>query len=68
MLVLRLDLNLVVPEKTIHKIKDVTTCTFIDNLVNEWGWKNIFQESFVQVMKVHTHADHTLLFVDKNKV
>jgi hypothetical protein len=47
MLVLGLDLNLVLPGKTVHKRKDLTTHTFIDNLLNEWGWKIIFQASFV---------------------
>jgi hypothetical protein len=64
----QLDLNLVVPEKNVHKIKYLTTHTFIDNLVNEWGWKIIFRASFVQVMKFHTYMDHTLIFVDRNRV
>jgi len=68
MLVLGLDLNLVVPEKTIHKRKDFTTRTLIDNLVNEWGWKIIFRASFVQITKVHTHTYCTLIFVDRNRV
>jgi hypothetical protein len=67
MLILELDLNLVLPIKTIHKRKYLTNCTFIDNMVNEWGWKIIFQEIFVQVKKVHTYMNCTLIFTDKNK-
>jgi hypothetical protein len=68
MLVLGLDLNFIVHGKTIHERKYLTTCTFIDNLVNKWGWKIFFRESFVQVTKLHTYVDHTLHIVDRNRV
>jgi hypothetical protein len=67
MLVLGLDLNLIVPKKTVHERKYLTTRTCIDDLVNKWGWKIVFQETFVQVVKVHTYMDCTLLLVDKNR-
>lgn len=68
MLILGFDLNLVVPRKTIHKIKYLTTHTFIDNMVNEWDWKIIFWASFFQITKFHTHTDHTLIFVERSRV
>jgi hypothetical protein len=61
-------MNLIIPRKYIHEIKYLTTCTFIDDLVNKWGSKIVFQAIFFQVTKLHTYADRTLLLFDKNKV
>jgi hypothetical protein len=51
MLVFGFDLYLIVSRKTIHERKDLTTCTFIDNLVNEWGGEIILWTGLVQIME-----------------
>jgi hypothetical protein len=47
MMVLKLDLDFILPRKIVHDIKYLATRTFIDDLVNKWGWKVVFRASFV---------------------
>jgi hypothetical protein len=68
MLVLGFDLNLIVSLKTIHERKYYTTHTFIDNLINKWGWKIVFRESLVQIVEIHTNKNRALFLVDRKWV
>jgi hypothetical protein len=63
-LIFGFDLYLIVSRKTIHERKGLTTCTFIDYLVNKWHGEIILWIGFVHIMEVHTYANRTLLFVD----
>ena len=66
-LILFLDLNLVITEKTIHEIKYFVAITRINDLVNEWSGEVVFGTCQVQVMEVSTNANGTLFF-DGNKI
>ena len=65
MLVFGLNLYQVVSRKTIHERKYLTACTFIDDLVNEWGGEIILWTSLIQIMEVRTYTNRFLLFVDQ---
>ena len=62
--VLRFDLYLIISQKTIHERKGLTTCTFINYLVNEWCGKIIFWTGFIQITKIRTYENHSLFLVD----
>ena len=67
-LVLRFDLDLVIPWKSIHKIKGFDSRTLIENIVNERSQEVIFRTIFVQVSKIHTYMDGSLFFIHRNGV
>jgi hypothetical protein len=58
------DLYMIVSQKTIHEIKGLANCAFIDYLVNKWHGEIILWTSLVQIMEVHTYTNRTLFFVD----
>jgi hypothetical protein len=68
MLVLRLNLYLIVSQKTIHEREDLTICAFIENMVNEWGREIILWIGLVQIMKFCTYMNRSLVFVDQNSI
>jgi hypothetical protein len=68
MLVFGFNLYLIAFQKTIHERKDLTACTLIDNLVNEWGGEIILGTGLIQITEVHTYVNHSLLFVDQNRI
>jgi hypothetical protein len=63
-LVFEFDLYLIVSRKTIHELKILATCAFIDYMVNKWHGEIIFWEGLVQIMEVLTYANCTLFFID----
>jgi hypothetical protein len=67
-LVFRFDLDLIISRKTIHEQKGFTTGTFINDLVNEWGWKIIFWTCLVQIMEIGTYTNRALFFIDRHGV
>lgn len=67
-LVFGFDLYLIISQKTIHEIKGLATCAFIDYLVNKWCGKIIFWTGLVQIMEVCTNANRTLFFVNRHRV
>jgi hypothetical protein len=56
------DLNLVVFIEVIHEGQSVMVSTIIDNLVNEGCWKIVFGKSVIEISKIHTDIDSSLLF------
>jgi hypothetical protein len=68
MLILEFYLDLIIPKKTIHKRKDLTMCTFINNLVNEWGGKIIFSGNIFLYHEIPYTRGSYLFFFYRNKV
>ena len=68
MLVFKLDLYLIVSQKTIHERKGLATYAFIDYLDNKWRGEIVFWTSLVQIMEACTDANRTLFFVDWNGI
>jgi hypothetical protein len=63
-LVLGFDLDLIIAQKTIHERKGFTTGTFINDLVDEWGWIIIFWTCLVQITEIGTYTNRALFFID----
>jgi hypothetical protein len=68
MLVFRINLYLIVSQKTIHERKYLATCAFVENLVNERGGEIILWTGLVQIMKFCTYMNRSLFFVDWNGI
>ena len=68
MLILGFDLNLIISRKTIHEGEYLTSCTLIQNIINEWCGKVIFWMFLIQVSKVSAYPDGSLLLIYQNGV
>ena len=67
-LILRFNLNLIIPKKAVHKGKYLASCTLIQNLVYEWCGEFIFRTGLIQVFKVSAHPDSSILLIYGNRV
>jgi hypothetical protein len=67
-LVLRFDLDLIISQKNIHERKGFTTGAFINDLVDEWGWKIIFWTCLVQITEIDTYTNRALFLIDRHRV
>jgi len=67
-LVLGSDMDLIIPWETVHKRKNIATCTLINNFINERGRKVIFQACLAQIIKFHAYSNCAFLFVDGHKI
>ena len=68
MVVLRMDLNLIVIEKTIHKSKYFIFGALINDVINELSRVIIFRERFIQTPKAIKNANSLLFLVNWNYV
>ena len=68
MLVLKYDLCLIVSGKAIHKEKYLTSCTLIQNLINEWCGKIVLRTGTIQVTEISAYMDRSLLLINQNGV
>jgi hypothetical protein len=59
-LVFGFDLYLIISLKTIHEREGLTTCTFINYLVDEWCGKITFWTGLVQITEVRTYTNRSL--------
>jgi len=67
-LVFQTNFNLVLVGKTIHKREDLSPCTLIKDLINEWCQEVVFRTCLIQVPKIHANTDRTLLLIHGNRV
>jgi hypothetical protein len=67
-LILKFYLNLIITWKSIHKRKDFTYRTLINNLVNKGSGEVMFRTRFVHVPKIHTYMDGFFLLIYENGV
>lgn len=68
LLVLRSDLNLVIVRESIHEGKYLTYNRVIDGIINERSRVIVFQKSLIQIMKIGTHSNVSLLISYWNKI
>ena len=66
MLVLGFNLYLIVSEKAVHKGKNLATRTLIQNLINKWCGEIVFRIGMIQITKINTYADRSLLLINQN--
>jgi hypothetical protein len=62
------DLNFVVSREVVHEGQGLVAGTIIDNLVIEGCWKIIFGTSMIEIVKICTDTDSSLLFVNGDGV
>ena len=68
MLVLKFNLYLVVSGKAIHKGKNLATSTLIQNMINKWCGEIVLRTGTIQITKINTYADYSLLLINRNGV
>jgi len=67
-LILGSDVNLIVSKKSIHEGEYFSSCTLIDNMVNEGCGEVVFWTSLVQISEIHTNAYGSFLFINGNGI
>ena len=68
MLVLRFNLYLIISRKAVHKGKNLATHTLIQNLINKWCGEIFLRTGTIQIMKISTYVDRSLLLINQNGV
>jgi hypothetical protein len=68
MLILGNNVDLIIPEETIHEREDFTSGEIIDNLIDEGGKKVVFGTSFVDIPIINGYTNSTLFLVDWDKI
>ena len=68
MLVLRFNLDLIIPEKTVHEGEHLATRTLIQNLINKWCGEIVLRIGTIQIAKISTYVDRSLLLIHWNEV
>ena len=68
MLVLRFNLYLIISGKAVHKEKNLTTHTLIQNLINKWHGEIVLRTNAIQIVEISTYADRSLLLIHQNGV
>jgi hypothetical protein len=67
-LICGVNLDLIVAREAVHEGQGLMAGAVIDNLVNERRRKVVFGKSVIEVSKVHTNVDSTLVFVNRDGV
>ena len=68
MTVFFLDLDLVVPEKTVHEGEGLMSGVCIDDLVDEWGGEVVFRTCPIDIVTVCANVNGTLFFIHGNRI
>ena len=68
MLILRLNLNLIISGKTVHKGKYLTSYTLIQNLIIKWCGEIILRTCTIYVTEMSAYADLSLLLIHRNGI
>jgi hypothetical protein len=68
MLILGNNVDLIIPEETIHEREDFTFGTIVDNLINEGGRKVVFGTSFINIPIINTCTNCALFLIDRDKI
>ena len=61
-------IDLIIARETIHKWKDDTSSTVVDNLIDVWGGGIVIRTSPIQIKKINVNPNSTLLFIDKDYI
>ena len=68
MLVLRFNLYMIIPKKSIHKGKNLATHTLIQNMINKWCGEIVLRTGTIQIVEISAYADRSLLLIHWNGV
>ena len=68
MLVLRFNLDLIIPEKVVHEGEHLATHTLIQNMIYKWCGEVILRIGMIQITKIIAYADRSLLLIYQNGV
>ena len=68
MLVLRFNLDLIIPEKAVHEGEHLTTRTLIQNLIYKWCGEVVLRTGTIQIVEISTYVDCSLLLIHRNGV
>ena len=68
MLVLGFDLDLIIPEKSIHEGEHLATRTLIQNLIYKRCGEVILRIGTIQIAEISAYADLSLLLIHRNGV
>jgi hypothetical protein len=68
MLILGNNVDLIIPEETIHEGEDFTSDTIVDTLFDEKGRKVVFGTSFVDTPIINADTNGALFLVDRDKI
>ena len=68
MLVLKFNLDLIIPEKAVHKGEHLATRTLIQNQIYKWCGKVILRIGTIQITEISAYMDRSLLLIHRNGV
>ena len=68
MLILRLNLNLIISRKAVHKGEQLATCTLLQNMVYKWCGEVVLRIGTIQIAEISAYADRFLLPIHWNGV
>ena len=68
MLVLRFNLYLIISKEYIHEGKNLAYRTLIQNPINKWCGEIVLRTGMIQITKISTYVDHSLLLIHQNGV
>jgi hypothetical protein len=68
MLILRNNVDLIIPREAIHEREDFTSGAIIDNLIDEEGRKVVFGTRFVDIPIINAYMNGSLFLVDRDEI
>jgi hypothetical protein len=68
MLILRNNVDFIIPGETIHQREDFTSGAIVDNLINKRGMKVVFGTNFVDIPIINAYTNCALFLVDRDKI
>jgi hypothetical protein len=68
MLILRNNVDLIIPRETIHQREYFTSGTIVDNMIDEGGRKVVFGTSFVDIPIINAYTNCALFLVNRDKI
>jgi hypothetical protein len=62
------NINLIIARETIHQGEDLTSGTFVNDLVNERGGIIFFRTRFIYIPIIYAHVNRSLFIIHWNKI
>ena len=62
-LVLRFNMDLIIPEKAVQKGEHLATCTLIQNMIYKWCGEVILRTGTIQIAEISAYSDCSLLLI-----
>ena len=68
MFVLRFNLYLIIPEKSVHKGEHLATRTLIQNMIYKQCGEVVLRTGMIQIPEISAYVDRSLLLIHRNEV